>query len=182
MRREAVLPLAVLLGILLAGCRKAPSIDVDTAMELLRDRNTDPLRMNFSASPPSGDPRVQAAYDRLADAHVIHCTETRVIGRICEPGPAGEGLSVVSSAELSLLAGRWVPASLVRITRSGDDVATAEVRMTFEPSPLYRDFQSVFDQIRESAGASAIDYKREAKVVRAVYQRMDDGWHLEDVN
>lgn len=184
MSRKSLMSLCVLWGAMLGGCHKSQPIDADTAMDLLRDRNTDPIKMAFSASPPSetADSRVRSAYDRLADAHVIKCTETRVIGTICEPGPAGEGLTQVGSAELALVAGRWAPSSIVRISKSGDDLATAEIRMAFEPSPLYRDFQAAFDQIQQAAGGTSIDYKREGKTVRAVYQRFEDGWHLESVN
>lgn len=173
-----------LTALVLSGCRTGDPIDYDTAVALLRDRNTEPLKIVFSASPPAkaGNERTAEAYDRLIDAHVIQCTDTRAMGKICEPGPAGEGLTLVGSTELSLVAGRWVPASITHISRSGDGTASAEVRMTFEPSPLYRDFENSFDDIQQSAGVSAIEYKKEGKTVHAVYQHLEDGWHLESVS
>src|SRR5271166_1059261 len=161
----------------LSGCRTGNAIDYDTAVALLKDRNVEPVKLTFSASPPrNGDLRIQQAYERLSDAHVIACSDTESMGKICQPGPAGEALTLENATELSIIAGRWVPAVISNISRSGES-ATAEVRMTFEPSPIYRDFESAFDDIQEAGGRSPVD--KNVKTVRAVYQRFDDGWHLD---
>ncbi len=172
---------AVALTATLSGCRTGTSIDYDTAVALLKDRNVEPVKLTFSASPPRNeDQRVQQAYERLADAHVIVCADAQSIGKMCEPGPAGEALALENATELSLIAGRWVPSVISNISRSGDGSATAEVRMAFEPSPLYRDFESTFDDIQQSGGRPPLD--KTLKTVQAVYQRLDDGWHLNSVN
>lgn len=172
---------AAALAAMLSGCRTGNPIDYDTAVALLKDRNVEPLKLTFSAAPPrDGDLRVQQAYDRLIDAHVIACSDTESMGRICQPGPAGEALTIENATELSIIAGRWVPAVILNISRSGDGSATAEVRMTFEPSPIYRDFESTFDDIQQAGGRPPVD--KNVKTVRAVYQRFDDGWHLDSVN
>ncbi len=169
-----------------SGCRQADPLDSETAVGLLKDRNTEPIKLVFSASPPiSAEGRAVEAYDRLIDAHVLTCSATQAMGKICQPGPAGDVLTQEGTSELSLTAGRWVPATILSISRSGDSSAAAEVRMKFEPSPLYRDFETAFDQIQlgtGSSGASVADYKKEGKIVHAMYQRSDDGWRLESLN
>jgi hypothetical protein len=68
------------------------------------------------------------------------------------------------------------------ISRSGGNSATAEVRMRFEPSPLYRDFETAFEQIQLATGKQPIDTTNQNKTIQAMYQRYEDGWHLEGVN
>ncbi len=169
-----------------SGCRHVDPLDAETAVDLLKDRNGETLKLVFSASPPSPtDARANEAYDRLIDAHVLTCSATKTMGKVCRPGPAGDALAQEGPADISLIAGRWVPATIMSISRSGNSSAVAEVRMRFEPSPLYRDFESAFDQVQlasGAAGASTIDYKREGKIVHASYQRYDDGWRLEGLN
>ena len=77
----------------LSGCGGDP-LDYETAMNLLRERVTDPVRIRFSASPrhEAQDPKVNEAYQRLQDAHVIQCKASVGVGTICEPGPAGEAI------------------------------------------------------------------------------------------
>lgn len=165
-----------------SGCRNSEPIDQETALSLLRDRNMDPVKLTFSASPPDdkGDPSVQDAYARLIDAHVITCTTT-VMGRVCQPGPAGEAVTQNGSAELAIVAGRWAPSAVTNISRSQGGGATAEVRMTFEMSPLYRDFETAFDAIQLWSGKSSIENKKEGRIAHAVFQHYDDGWHLESL-
>ena len=104
------------------------------------------------------------------------------MGKICQPGPAGDALTQVGSAELAVVAGRWVPASITSISRSVGSSATAEVRLRFELSPLYRDFENAFDAIQLWAGKSPIESKKEGRVAHAVFQRYEDGWHLESLS
>jgi hypothetical protein len=180
-RKTAVLSLAANL-LLLAACHRDP-LDYNTALALLKDKNMEPVKYAFSASIPRGnDVRLAEAYDRLVDAHVLTCTNNPAMGKICQPGPSGEALTQDGSSDLSFVAGRWVPASIVSINRgAGGDTATAEVRMAFEPTSLYRDFEGSFDQIEMLAGRPGIEGKREGKVVHASFQHADDGWHLESI-
>ena len=165
------------------GCSGGDPLDYETAMSLVKERQTDPISLTFSASPPAqGGANITDAYARLVDAHVITCTNTEAMGKICQPGPAGESaLTPVGSAELSLNAGRWVPSTITSISRSGGSTASAEVRMRFELSPLYRDFEDSFDAIQIWAGKSPIENKKEGKMAHAVFQRYEDGWHLESL-
>jgi len=164
------------------GCSGGDPLDYETAMSLVKERQTDPVKLTISASPPAhGGAAVTDAYVRLMDAHVINCTTTEVMGKICQPGPAGEEITPVGSAELSLNAGHWVPSTITSISRSTGSSATAEVRMRFELSPLYRDFEESFDAIQVWAGKSPIENKKEGKMAHAVFQRYEDGWHLESL-
>lgn len=185
MRLQIIVSLFALAGIavLSTACRSGEPIDSETAMSLLKDRNMEPVRLTFSASPPANaDANVTSAYNTLVDAHVITCTTTKGMGTICQPGPAGDGVSQVGSAELAVIAGRWVPSAITSLSRADGSTATAEVRMRFELNPLYRDFENAFDTIQLWSGKSAIDNKREGKVSHAVFQRYDDGWHLDNLS
>jgi hypothetical protein len=169
---------------ILGGCSGNDPLDTDTAMALLRERNMEAFKFTFNTTPPrpTGDAGVIQAYARLMDAHVIECTTTEALGKICQPGPAGEALSLVGTTELELNAGHWVPSTIANISRSGSGSAVAEVHMSFEASPLYRDFESSFDDIQSLGGKPGIENARNGKTVHATYQRSQDGWHLASVD
>lgn len=165
-----------------ASCQRDP-LTYDTALNLLKDRNTEPVRLTFSTSvPASGDARLTRAYDKLIDAHVLTCTENSEMGKICRPGPSGETLAQSGSTELTFVAGRWVPLSIGSMNRLGGDTATAEVRMSFDPSPLYRDFETQFDQLEDAAGKPGLAGKKNGTVMHARFRKDEDGWHLESLN
>ena len=167
----------------LVGCGGDP-LDYETALNLLRERTTDPVRTSFSATPhfQNQDPAVSEAYQRLMDEHVIQCKKNTQVGTICEPGPAGDALTQDGVSELSLVAGRWVPVSIVAIRRTGRNTAAADVRMSFEPSQIFRDFETEFEQIQGHGRKLALEGGREqGKMVRVTFQRYGDGWHVESV-
>ena len=171
------------LALVLASCGGGDPLDYETALNLMRDRATEPVKTSFSATPRSEneDPKVAHAYGELVDAHVILCKPTGAVGTICEPGPAGEGLSQLGVSEISLVAGRWVPASIVAIQRAGRDSATADVRMSFQPSPIFKEFENAFDVIQAPNAMITLGGRKEGKMVRVTFQRYQDGWHIETV-
>lgn len=169
--------------ILLAGCA-GETLEYETALNLLRDRRTDPITISFSASPgiAQGDPKVREAYDRLVDGHVLICEPSAAVGVLCRPGPAGEGITSVASTDLSLVAGQWVPSVITKINRSARGTANAEARLSFEPSPLYREYQDAFDVLQSSAEAHvSMAQQKEGKSVLASFVRSEDGWHLDNL-
>jgi hypothetical protein len=85
------------------------------------------------------------------------------------------------TTELSLEAGQWIPAAIVSIQRSGRNAATAEVRMSFEPSALYREFEAAFSDIQDPAATQALSSAKQPKMMRAVFQRYQDEWHVESL-
>src|SRR5438128_9938195 len=90
-----VLVLATIAGAS-SGCRSGEPIDYETAMTLVKDRNTEPVKLTFSASlPTDARPNVADAYNQLISAHVLACTTTAAMGKICQPGPAGDALTQV---------------------------------------------------------------------------------------
>lgn len=157
-------------------------LDYETAINLLRERAADPVRTSISASPrfDSRDPTVVRAYQRLIEAHVIQCRSTSV-GAICEPGPAGETLTQNGVTDLSVVAGRWVPASIVAIQRTGRNSASADVRMTFEASSLFQEFEDAFDSIESPGSMMAAATRKQGKMVHVSFERYDDGWHVENI-
>ncbi len=170
-------------AIFLSSCGGDP-LDYETAMNLLRERATDPVRTSFSASPhfETQDPRVTMAYQRLQEAHVIQCKNTVGVGIFCEPGPAGDAISQADMSSLSLVAGRWAPSTIIAIRRTGRGSADADVRMLFEPSELFREFEDAFDQIQGPGAMVALGSRKQGKMVRVKYQRYDDGWHVESID
>jgi hypothetical protein len=164
-----------------SGCG-GEALDYETALNLLRERTTDPVRTSFSASPrfETQDNNVSQAYHRLMDEHVIQCRKNQDVGTICEPGPAGDALTQEGVSQLSLVAGRWVPATIVAIRRTGRNSAIAEVRMSFEPSQIFQEFENAFEQI-QSPGRTLAASTQQGKMIRVTFQRYGDGWHVEGV-
>src|ERR1700732_835599 len=170
-------------AIILSGCGRDP-LDYETAMNLLRERATDPVRTSFSSSPhfETQDQRVTLAYQKLQDAHVIQCKNTEGVGDFCEPGPAGDAISQADMSSLSLVAGRWAPTTIIGIRRTSAGSAEADVRMLFEPSELFREFEDAFDQIQGPGAMVALGSRKQGKMVHVKYQRYDDGWHVESID
>jgi len=177
----AVLAISIAAGFL-SSCGGDP-LDYDTAMNLLRERAADPIRTSFSASPrfESQDPKLNLGYQRLQDAHVIQCKASARVGTICEPGPAGEAITQTGVSDLSLVAGRWAPSAIIAIRRTGRGSAQADVRMLFEPSELFREFEDTFEQIQGPGSMATLGSRKQGKMVRVTYQRYDDGWHVENI-
>ena len=53
--------------------------------------------------------------------------------------------------------------------------------MSFEPSQLYREFEFAFNDIQHPSAALALADSKQSKMMRATFQRYDDGWHLESL-
>jgi hypothetical protein len=159
-------------------------LDYETALNLLRERTTDPVRISFSASPhfENQDPGVSEAYQHLMDEHVIQCKKNTGTATICEPGPAGDALTQDGVSELSFVAGRWVPASILAIRRTGRNTAVADLRMSFEPSQIFQEFENAFDEIQSAGQTLTLNaVKQQGKMVQVTFQRYADGWHVESV-
>lgn len=182
MRSNVLLLFVSLASGCLTGCGGV-SLDYDTAMNLLRERTNDPVRTSFGAAPRSDkeDPKVADAYKRLIDGHVLRCSANTSVGTLCEPGPAGDMLSQQGVSELSFVAGRWAPATILSMRRTGRNSTAAEVRMNFEPSPLFQEYEDVFDLIMSPGPAMALSTRKQGKVVHVTFQREEDGWHVESV-
>src|SRR5258707_15697998 len=132
----------------LSGCGGDP-LNYETAMNLLRERATDPVRTSFSASPrfETQDPKVSQAYQRLQDAHVIQCKTSAGVGTICEPGPAGEAITQSGVAGLSLVAGRWAPSAVVRKRPAGGGEAGGGVGPVFLSRTVFYEIGEAFRSI-----------------------------------
>jgi hypothetical protein len=169
---------------ILTGCSGDP-LNYDEAMTLLKDRNSEPVKITFSATPritPAGDARIASAYQRLIEGHVIACDDTAALGMVCQPGPAGEELTQAGSTDLALVAGRWTPAVITHIARNGRSSATADIRMSFEPTSLFREFESELELIQNSVGTRLnLGDRKDGKMARATFQRYEDGWRLESL-
>ena len=182
LRPSALVAFGLALG--LSGCAGDP-LDYETALNLLRERTMDPVKTSFSASPQFDQQpaAVSEAYQRLMDAHVIVCNKKLVVGMVCEPGPAGDALVQEGVSQLSLVTGRWVPSTILAIRRTGRNTATADVRMSFEPSQIFQDFGDAFDQIQGVARSITLaNTRQQGKTVQATFQRDADGWHVESVD
>ena len=74
-----------------------------------------------------------------------------------------------------------MPASIVAIQRTGTDSASADVRMTFEPSTLFQEFEDAFDSIESPGSTLAAATRKQGKMVHVTFERYGDGWHVENV-
>lgn len=168
-------------AIWMAGCASEP-LDYDTALGLVKERSSDPVKLTFSASPQysRSDPKVKRYYDQLIEGHVIMCETNGAVGLLCQPGPAGDLVSQEGSTNLAVVAGRWVPSVITRINRVGRGMVTAELRLAFEPTGLYREYQEGFESIQNSSALSTVEQK-EGKSARATFSHTEDGWHLESM-
>ncbi|MDQ6758411.1 MAG: hypothetical protein M3Z32_00930 [Acidobacteriota bacterium] len=140
--------------------------------------------MTISASPRLGEtePAIKQAYEQLIEGHVLECQPNPTVGTLCQPGPAGAAVTAEGSTDLSLVAGRWVPLVINEITRSGSSTSTAGARLSFEPSPLYKEYQGAFDTLQNSAeGRARLAQLKDGKTVQAVFVYSEDGWQLESV-
>jgi hypothetical protein len=173
--------LSAILG--LVGCT-TQTLDYETALTLIKDRTMDPLKITISASPrfADSDPKIKQYYDQLIAGHVITCEANGLVGVLCQPGPAGQGVNQEGSTDLSVVVGRWAPAVITKINRAGRGAVTAELRLTFEPSPLYREYQDAFDAIQNSSSSrlSQVEQK-EGKTAQASFVHAEDGWHVESI-
>jgi len=148
----------------------------------LKDSNTANITMRFGATPPDAvsAPIVAKAYEQLKENHVLDCGGATQ-GNLCIPGPAGGAIQQESATTLVLTAGHWAPASIVSLQRTSTSTAVAQVHMSFEPSPLYREFTSAFDALRTAGSSLDLDQKADGKTMTATFQRYEDGWHLESL-
>jgi len=167
---------------LLAGCTRGEPLSQPAAMALLRDGNTGAILLRFNASPPdrASSPVMAKAYDDLVENHVLDCSDPAK-GNLCVPGPAGGPIKHDSATSLSLPAGHWAPSTVTALQRTGATTATAQVRMTFEPSNLYREFENAFDALRIAGSSRDLEQKSDGKIFTATFRRYDDGWHLESL-
>jgi len=166
---------------ILAGCGKGgTTLEYPEAINLLRENNTSGITMSFSSTPPDRTtaPMVSKAYDQLQENHVLDCSGQT---NLCVPGAAGGALRQDSATELVLTAGHWAPGNISSIQRTSTSTAVAQVQMSFEPSPLYHDFENAFDALRTPGSSRDLDQKVDGKTMTATFQRLEDGWHLESL-
>jgi len=181
--RIALSAFVCLWAIWMSGCTSDP-LDYETALNLVKDRSSDPIKITFSASPrfSDSDPKIKQYYNQLIEGHVITCEANGSVGMLCQPGPAGDLISQEGSTDLSVVAGRWVPAVITKINRAGRGSVTAELRLSFEPTALYKEYQEVFDSIQNSAGSRlSLAEQKDGKSARASFSHAEDGWHLESL-
>ena len=165
----------------LGGCASEP-LDYQTALDLMRDRKSEPLKITFSASPRlvDTDPKIKDAYGQLIEGHVLDCQPNETVGTLCQAGFAGGAVSAAGSTDLSLIAGQWVPSVITKINRSGSHGSTVEARLAFEPSPLYKEYKEAFDTLQSSAEARVLlAQQKDGKSVQAVFVHSEEGWRLE---
>jgi hypothetical protein len=167
----------------LVGCT-TEALDYETALTLVKERTMEPLKITISASPrfTESDPKIKEYYDQLIAGHVLTCEANGLVGVLCQPGPAGEGVSPEGSTDLSVIAGHWAPAVITRINRAGRGAVTAELRLSFEPSALYREYQGAFDTIQTSSSSRvSLVEQKEGKTAHVSFVHAEDGWHVENI-
>ena len=170
-------------------------LDRDTAMNLLRGRVVGTLAChvayqyesgNFRFMPPSEVPklnRIADAYRQLIRAGVLTC-QPNFPGSdtvMCQPGPKLAGNAPAYSDAITVPAGSLVASAVTGITKTGDNSAMAQVQLSFQPTPLYSQYQAAFETLD---GEGIMDrpvrnYLRAS--AQATFQLFDDGWRLQTV-
>jgi hypothetical protein len=74
-----------------------------------------------------------------------------------------------------------MPAAIVAIQRTAPNSASADVRMTFEPSTLFQEFEDAFDSIESPGSMLTATTRKQGKMVHVTFERYDDGWHVENI-
>lgn len=159
-------------------------IDYETALNLVKNHAVDPVKITISASPlfAESEPKIKRYYDQLIEGHVLTCATNGTVGTLCQPGPAGEGVNQEGSMDITVIAGRWVPAVITKINRAGRTGAVAELRLTFEPSPIYNEYREAFDAIQKSSSSVLwMSEQKDGKTAHANFVHAEDGWHVESM-
>ena len=174
--------LILALSCLWVGSCASEPLDYQTALDLMRDKKSEPLKITFSASPrlEDADPKIKEAYHQLIEGHVLDCQPNATVGTLCQPGSAGSAVTTAGSTDLSVIAGQWVPSVITKINRSGSRGSTAEARLAFEPSALYKEYQQAFDTLQNSAdGRALLAQQKDGKSAQALFVHSEEGWRLE---
>jgi hypothetical protein len=181
-----------------AGCGKK-ELDRETALRLVQGVPARTFQVSFESTP--GYPvystynQAVAAFQQLDQAGVIHCVVTPSgwgPDYKCSPGSNSLGLTINGVTRFTVLAGTLVPTAVNGVAQLGPDAASAQVVMSFVPSPLLAKFPGIFDQMEavsflalqlvpQTFPPSLIRELRQAKITQASFQRYDDGWRLASI-
>ena len=155
-------------------------LDRQTAMTLLQGKSVSSVTGSFQAySSYLEFSNAKGWYQQLINAGVITCGT----GPVCQPGPAAAGLQL-DFTNFNFQAGNLIPVEITGVSKTGPDSAMAQVRLTFQPSPLYSQYRNAFDHLTAEAqvmGGGPVQPQTQQSSAEALFQRFDDGWRLQSV-
>jgi hypothetical protein len=155
-------------------------LDRETAMKLLQGKSVASVVGSFQAYADYAQfSAARGWYQQLINARVITCGG----GPVCSPGPSGTGLEL-NFTTFSFSAGSLTAADVTGVAQTGPNSASAQVRLIFQPSPLYGQYRDVFDHLTAEAqvmGGGPVQPKTQRGTAEAVFQRFDDGWRLQGI-
>ena len=163
----------------LSGCMKK-DLDRGTAMKLLQGRNVGVVGSFQAYADYVHLSSARGWYQQLINARVITCGG----GPVCGLGPSGTGLQL-NFTTFSFAAGTLTPVDVTGVAQTGPNSASAEVRLAFQPSPLYAQYRNTFDHLTAEAqvmGGGPVQPQTQRNAAEAVFQRYDDGWRLQSLD
>lgn len=180
---RSILTLLVLVALVSAGCGKK-DLDRQTALTLLGGKPVEAITGEFFGENPFTaltPPNEATAIRELIAGGVLACNETDpVFGLTCRLGPNSGGMTLFQGKS-SFLAGNLVPAAVTGVTQEGPNTATAQVQLSFVPSPLYSKYHSQLDTLTNNKGLLGprpVGPRTQRSQANANFQRYDDGWRL----
>jgi hypothetical protein len=174
--RCIVTALAIIIAAQL-GCGHKP-LDRQTAMKVIGSRIIDTIEGSFSASPEYRGNAIPQ-YQQLLNAGVITCTGSAIMGTVCRPGPAGSGLRE-GTGEIAFVAGQLVVGSVTAVSETSPTSAIADIQLVFQPTPLYSKYQAQLNLMDDGSSFQIpLQQRIQGRMARAMFQRFDDGWHLQ---
>jgi hypothetical protein len=175
--RQWSLLIVVILLLALVGCKKK-DLDRNVAMTLLQGRSVTVAGSFQAYAAYAQSSSASGWYQQLIYADVITCSSAPV----CQPRRLAGGLQQEFS-NFNFVAGSLIPAEVTGVTQTGPNSAMAQVRLTFQPSQLYAQYQNAFDHLTAEAqvmgGGGPVRPQTQRTTAEAVFQRYDDGWRIQ---
>lgn len=185
----------VVLGVSLLGCSR--DLSRENALAIARSQIRQPVSVVVPEEFLSDGRPVSTLYNSLISESFLSChtwdsvhaqetAMTRTGVWECSAGPNGGGFP------FSFVAGYLVPTAVSGIQKASDTIAFADVTMTLEPSPLWRQYSGVvqrfWNAVRQEQPGNDMFFSgiRSYQVgmetqrnLRLQFVRYDDGWRLQ---
>jgi hypothetical protein len=141
-------------------------------MALLQGTNVQGIQAFFSRNLSGGGDPITAAYHQLANAGVLHCKFTSLVSQ-----------ELIECDQGNLTVGYLVVTAVTGVSRTADNTAVADLRLSFQPTPFYSRYQSAFDQLELSTmqPQGNVRSRTQRSSAQATFQLFDNGWRLQGV-
>jgi hypothetical protein len=174
-RWKPIIPACAIAAMQLA-CGHKP-LDRATALSLLQNRIIDTVQGSFSSAPGYRGNAIPQ-YQELVNAGVITCTNSAMMGTVCQAGPNGGGLQD-RAGEIAFVAGELVVGSVTAVSQPTPNSAIADLQLIFQPTSIYSRYQAQLNLMDGGSFLqSPLQQRIQGRPARASFQRFDNGWHV----